>query len=386
MPSRRAHTKSRHGCAPCKAKRIKCDEKRPRCGRCIEKQFDCSYSTPEWSCTIASVPKTVTPTKRSPAREEAPSPAPRRNSETDLGASELKSLELLAQWCNHTHLTLSRSESVSWIWRSAVPRKASQHPFLMHGILALSALHSAFSSTGVQRTMFLELAQTHHSKAIGGLSRLDRLDASNADAAYALSNIIIIFTFALPLCSQLGSKCDFVDELLKIFHICKGSMKVLMEVHHWVQAGDLALLVSTQEPPDISSSMTRGPGLEDVMTTLSQLRSSNASIRDATAYSETLDALRIALESLDSHDGIGAITAAFRFIFRVPSSFLEAAENHEPLALVILAHYGVVMHHLRGHWWMGAWGNQMLGQVYTLLDEQWRPYIQWAMDSIGYGA
>jgi hypothetical protein len=233
--------------------------------------------------------------------------------------------------------------------------------------------------------MFLELAQTHHSKAIGGLSRLDRLDAANADAAYALSNIIIIFTFALPLCSQPGGNCDFIDELLKIFHICKGSMKVLLEVHHWVQAGDLALLVSMQEPPDASSLMARGRRYEDVIAALNQLRSSNASARDDSVYSETIEALRVVLESLESHDGIGAITSAFRFIFRVPISFLEAAENHEPLALVILAHYGVVMHHLRGHWWMGAWGNQLLGQVYALLDERWRPCIQWAMDAIGYG-
>ncbi|KAL2796153.1 hypothetical protein BJX66DRAFT_300161 [Aspergillus keveii] len=384
MPSRRAHTKSRHGCAPCKAKRIKCDETRPRCGRCTEKELSCSYSSPEWSCTIASVPKKVSP-RPSPALKEDPTPAPRRNLETDLGPAELQSLELMAQWCNHTHLTLSRSESVSWIWRSAVPRKASQHPFLMHGILALSALHSAFSSTGVHRTMFLELAQTHHSKAIGGLSRLDRLDAANADAAYALSNIIIIFTFALPLCSQPGGNCDFIDELLKIFHICKGSMKVLMEVHHWVQAGDLALLVSMQEPPDVSSLRTRGREYEGVIAALNQLRSIDVSVRDNNVYSETIEALRIVLESLDSPEGIGAITAAFWFIFRVPISFLGAAENHEPLALAILAHYGVVMHHLRGHWWMGAWGNQLLGQVYSLLDEQWRPCIQWAMDEIGYG-
>jgi hypothetical protein len=233
--------------------------------------------------------------------------------------------------------------------------------------------------------MFLELAQTHHSKAIGGLSRLDRLDAANADAAYALSNIIIIFTFALPLCSQPGGNCDFIDELLKIFHICKGSMKVLMEVHHWVQAGDLALLVSMQEPPDVSSLRTRGREYEGVIAALNQLRSIDVSVRDNNVYSETIEVLRIVLESLDSPEGIGAITAAFWFIFRVPISFLEAAENHEPLALVILAHYGVVMHHLRGHWWMGAWGNQLLGQVYSLLDEQWRPCIQWAMDEIGYG-
>jgi hypothetical protein len=131
--------------------------------------------------------------------------------------------------------------------------------------------------------------------------------------------------------------------------------------------------------------MDRGRGCEDAIAALSELRSRNVSARDDSVHRETIEALRVVLQSLESHDGIGAITAAFRFIFRVPISFLEVAENHEPLALVILAHYGAVMHHLRGHRWMGARGNQLLGQVYSLLDEQWRPCIQWAMDAIGYG-
>ncbi|KAL4935886.1 hypothetical protein BDV06DRAFT_228413 [Aspergillus oleicola] len=290
----------------------------------------------------------------------------------------------MAQWCNHTHLSLSRSDSVSWIWRSAIPRKAAQHPFLMHGILALSALHSAFSSIDSARARFLELAQSHHSKAIQGLSQLESLKESNADAAYALSNIIIIFTFALPLCTQPSRSCDPIKEFLEIVHISKGSMKVLMEVHQWVQAGDLAALVSMQEPPD-SPPTYSGEYYEQVIAPLERLSQSHAhkaAESDPNIYSKTIHALHMTFESIESQRSIGAITAAFQFIFRVPREFFEAIEKREPLALVILASYAVILYQLRTYWWMGDWGTRLARQIYSLVDDHWQLHSLRIMDLI----
>ncbi|KAM0203022.1 hypothetical protein ACHAPA_011480 [Fusarium lateritium] len=41
--SRRSHTKSRHGCLGCKQRRKKCDEQRPQCSRCSDKDIPCEY-------------------------------------------------------------------------------------------------------------------------------------------------------------------------------------------------------------------------------------------------------------------------------------------------------------------------------------------------------
>lgn len=41
--TRRAHRKSRSGCTTCKAKRVKCDEKKPTCSRCLRNYTDCKY-------------------------------------------------------------------------------------------------------------------------------------------------------------------------------------------------------------------------------------------------------------------------------------------------------------------------------------------------------
>ncbi|KAL5598687.1 hypothetical protein BROUX41_003400 [Berkeleyomyces rouxiae] len=42
---RRAHRKSRAGCANCKLRRVKCDEQKPECQRCVAFHMACSYGT-----------------------------------------------------------------------------------------------------------------------------------------------------------------------------------------------------------------------------------------------------------------------------------------------------------------------------------------------------
>ncbi|KAH6958142.1 hypothetical protein DER45DRAFT_537501 [Fusarium avenaceum] len=52
--SRRSHTKSRHGCLGCKQRRKKCDEQRPQCSRCSDKDIPCEYPRSSKSRTVRS--------------------------------------------------------------------------------------------------------------------------------------------------------------------------------------------------------------------------------------------------------------------------------------------------------------------------------------------
>ncbi|KAK4497516.1 hypothetical protein PRZ48_011967 [Zasmidium cellare] len=49
--TRRTHRKSRAGCFTCKAKRVKCDEKKPTCSRCLRNYTECN-----WDKTPAKAP------------------------------------------------------------------------------------------------------------------------------------------------------------------------------------------------------------------------------------------------------------------------------------------------------------------------------------------
>ncbi|PYH82271.1 hypothetical protein BO82DRAFT_353829 [Aspergillus uvarum CBS 121591] len=201
-----------------------------------------SSSTPPdtgTASTAATSPKTTIPT-------QPPLPC---QAEPALNSQDL---ELMVQWCTQTYVTLSRNHAVEWIWKSVIPRRAVHDPALMHGILALSALHLAFLHPHPQRKEYLDTAQWHHHKSISGVCNIEALSEANASAAYALSNIIIIifFTFALPLFGGSGSgggegqPSTPYDELLRIFHMSRAWLRILVAVSEWVQASDLAILTT----------------------------------------------------------------------------------------------------------------------------------------------
>ena len=77
----------------------------------------------------------------------------------------------MMQWCTTTYRSVSRNSTVEGIWQGVVPREAMRHPFLMHGILALSALHlasSTSSTTGASKEEYLRTAKSHQQQAVAG--------------------------------------------------------------------------------------------------------------------------------------------------------------------------------------------------------------------------
>ncbi|RAK79657.1 Zn(II)2Cys6 transcription factor domain-containing protein [Aspergillus fijiensis CBS 313.89] len=390
MPSRRAHSKSRHGCLQCKQRRVKCDEHQPICLRCKTKRLPCSYramltassSTPPetgTASTATTLPETTTtiPTQPPLPCEAEPSLNP-------------QDLELMVQWCTHTYATLSRNHAVEWIWKSVIPRRAVHDPALMHGILALSALHLAFLHTHPRRKDYLDIAQWHHHKSISGVRNIEALSEANASAAYALSNIIIIFTFALPLLSGNsgggeGQPSTPYDELLQIFHMSRASLKILVAVSEWVQASDLAIL-ATAAPVGQSSTDTRASTLPAFLdAALRELALLNGRLGEdnshhpSEVYGPVIRQLRVAFESTPSETKDGIITALFWWIFGLSSEFLDLLGEREPFAMVILAMFCTLMHRLRGQWWMDNWAEKVARDIRGSLGPSLASFVPWGL-------
>ncbi|PVH72303.1 hypothetical protein DL98DRAFT_74695 [Cadophora sp. DSE1049] len=122
--TRRPHRKTKTGCLTCKKRKIKCDESRPECDNCIKHTLGCEY---------------------------APSNVPVLAAGITLysgGAHNLNlvDLEFLHNYCTSTALTLHRDPPTIRLWSITVPQFGFAHDYVMHGILALSALHMGYAS------------------------------------------------------------------------------------------------------------------------------------------------------------------------------------------------------------------------------------------------
>jgi hypothetical protein len=102
---------------------------------------------------------------------------------------------------------------------------------------------------------------------------------------------------------------------------------------------------------------------------------------ETAVYNDTIANLDNSLEMLTK--GGDPTTIALRWMFRIPSRYLDLVREEQPLALIIFAHYCAVLHHLRDRWWMGDLGARLLKEICRLLGPERMGSILWATDIVG---
>lgn len=178
---RKPHSKSRRGCATCKKRRVKCDEKHPVCKNCEHLGLECSYKRPLPSYAQGS--GSTTPTF-APINPHTVLPAPASTGDGVRGAPNMVDLKLLhnymtVAWKTITAAGISNEE----IWGVDVPALAFQFPFLMHSILVFSASHLSCTQ---QQNMYTRDIAYHRGEALGQLREAVRhVTPENTDALVA---------------------------------------------------------------------------------------------------------------------------------------------------------------------------------------------------------
>ncbi|KAI3150015.1 transcriptional regulator family: Fungal Specific TF [Penicillium roqueforti] len=265
MAVRRPHRKSRHGCMECKRRRVKCDETRPICTNCAKRHSECDTGTPF-----------IVESNRKSGNSKFPGVLSQHDSENAAisagSALNLNDLELMMQWCNTTFRTLSRNERTDPIWRYIVPEEALLHPFLMHGVLALSSLHLA--RTGMEltrRASYLNRAVAHQNQALALFRELlGDVKESNAKAMFAFAGIVVIYTFAFPHTPDVQDPCSCVDDLYQVLVLARGVQQVIYAPRDFT-----SFLEDSSFGPILQAEETQGPIPEDTTAMLKQLREAN---------------------------------------------------------------------------------------------------------------
>ncbi|KAI9931437.1 hypothetical protein MW887_010012 [Aspergillus wentii] len=293
------------------------------------------------------------------------------------GKLSLEDLELVIQWCTSTYCSISRNSAVERIWQTVVPREAMKHPFLLHGLLALSALHIAFNNEGDERDHYSKIAQSHQIQSLASLKHTAGcVNRTNCEAVFAVSNIVTASFFALPSLRGPVPGGSAIDDLCEVFQSTRESMNLLTEAAQWVEDTELRPLVkSTPTMPNTSRLAIL------CLQRLNMTLASRDPQHEKDVYDIALQHLASSLETLAQ--GGEATPVAFLWILRIPSRFIELLRERQPFALVILAHYAVTIHSMRGHWWMGDLGERVLHEIGLHLNAEWRQSIDWVIDATG---
>ncbi|KAE8377466.1 hypothetical protein BDV26DRAFT_213863 [Aspergillus bertholletiae] len=282
-------------------------------------------------------------------------------------------------WCNSTYQVVTRNEKTDPVWRLRVPEEALLHPFLMHGILALSALHISRTRDNRRRPEYISTAVAHQNKALASFRKLlDDINDSNAKAMFALSGVIVVYAFGFPHSPESTDPWTCIDDFIQILVLARGVQQVLRQATPSIKKSDWKGLLYLDE---CFASLPK-----DALSPFEQLRELNAycgaqdPTHDTDIYSETIE--NLADVTAAAYGGLTSITVAARWAIRLKSQFVNLIRERSPLALIILMHLCGVLSRRQYDWCIDQWIFRLPKAIWQVLDDRWKPYAQWPMIEI----
>jgi hypothetical protein len=296
---------------------------------------------------------------------------------------DTESHELLHHYTSATCVILARSRNID-IWQVAIPRMALQHDFLMHGILALSALHlSRMQPSHTRKLKLTVLASTHEQAALPSfrkhISQNLNFNNDTCDAVFSFSGFVIPFILASES-SSTSRIPGLEDGAPHWFHAIRGLMALLSGNWSTLAQGPYApLLAGTGTPaPDIIS-YANNPH-DSHLVQVQQLISSYdfSDTQDYVPCQIAMDELRRILSTCKTTWGFKA--AFVLWPAAVPPEYIRLLHVQHPIALIILAHYCVLLKKIETVWYLRGLGLNLLSSINKVLEPKWRPWLEWPME------
>ncbi|EFQ25910.1 hypothetical protein CGRA01v4_14316 [Colletotrichum graminicola] len=439
--TRIGHKKSRNGCQQCKKRRVKCDESRP-CRNCARHDVQCSLIMTPFSAHLLPVsepsPKstleaanTATPdsvgeastTSRPESRPETSPPQlsslkekvaaiqgllsefsaevdalhhterhsfsePAHDSTATQGESRdaqgvsrtdwMIDMQLVHHFTSNTAHTISENPDFVHLWTTTVPQIAFANDFLLHGILAVSAIHVAHCYPE-KRVEYATISARHQNVALGKFSPgLAEIDEKNADA-YVLHAICIFILNTYFIANPSGPIVP--RDVAQSFILLQGiqSILALPFAHKRISNGPLARwLYQGGVEPAVAGNFSAK--IDDLIN----LTRSMAPSEDTTTCQSALEGLKITSTAVSMPQHRSGLV--WRWAISLPQSFLELISQNHPMALVILMYYAALVHALeRDMWYLCGWGSNVASSLEKAIQEPWREWIQWPLGCIRDG-
>ncbi|ORY05904.1 hypothetical protein BCR34DRAFT_42046 [Clohesyomyces aquaticus] len=433
MATRKSHQKTRYGCSPCKKRRIKCDQNQPSCQNCAKRGLDCSYymirpvSGPSIAPFATQENKPSATVQILDTKADILSPPLSPSLPFDIIESIYPSCsdllrrrfrELIHHFEVRTSSTLATDPPAQRVWKTVVPTLAAVTPCILHGIIAVSAMHFARSlSNGKEKDIYLQIAAAQMNI---GLSQyrtgLEDITEDNAEALFAFSVLTTTYVWvtATDECREVLSslklkglcverkeevKMKLSSMMTKTLRALRGCLVILTPCWTRVSTGVLSAIVNRSWWPQ-SRYPTSPLAIEEDRMVHSIER---MWVRPGRRYEYCLDTLAsslkllrevFALVSLLTMDAnacgdptpTGTLTdrgAMFVWPTQVSLDFVSLLEQNRPEAWVILAHFAILPGRVKGVWWLDGMASPMVAAAALIAGKESRNFIEWPMREVG---
>jgi hypothetical protein len=248
-----------------------------------------------------------------------------------------------------------------------------KHHFLLHGLLALSALHLADSHSDPEK--YTRIATLHHTQGLALYhSILSDINEANYSASIAFASITAMFAFGLsrPQAAKAVGM-ELLDDLAQIFLLAKGWRKVVL-----VADGLECRAGSTICPPHNPSTRTLATDAEAAFGRLHALNQGH----EAAIYTLAISSLKSVFGTL-ADEGSEDPHAALEWANTLPEEFVRLIRERQSLALLIVGYYCVALDRVPEVWWLRGWSKGIFSVIWTNIDHMYQDTLNWPREMIG---
>lgn len=259
------------------------------------------------------------------------------------------------------------------LWQENIPREAIKHPFLMHGILALSALHIAHERPA-ESEKYLQLCDKHQTKALEMFRSVLCADISPdvSAALFALSSTVSILSMGRS-CTEASLMPELqyigMEQVAELFLLTRGVRDLIYTCMTWVSAGPLGPLLDDHFLLLAESEVYLPVAVQKQFSYLQSMLVESCPVEycpDCERALKCLEDVYCNVVRLSPTDEVET-SQIWRWMLPVPSEFVRMISACSPPALVILAHFAAVSLSVRKAWYTKNWGQYVLSGVSMML-------------------
>ncbi|KAF2011189.1 hypothetical protein BU24DRAFT_54813 [Aaosphaeria arxii CBS 175.79] len=383
--TRKPHKKSRNGCLPCKARHVKCDERKPTCATCDKYDSICEYPLPKKR--LVSEPPISTPSSAdgSTANHQTPMYDQALVYPTDSSSPNMAHLRLLHHYTTVTAPTLAADDGAVHVYSSLVVHIALEFPFLMEAIFALAALHLGRLDMS-KRAEYLRQAESHHDRALNLFRNLVQdIEEYNFQAVLLFAGTLFPYSCAIPI--DMQHRPDYMlESILQTFALIRRTRPMVATFYRSFLASEIGRIV----PQDTRVDWDKEDQPEQ--TELVKLRKFSEIIEHifpseiVEAYVDAIRKLEIIFARVANLNCPPSDSLIKLWVHFVSSRFMELLSERQPGALIIFAHYAVLFHRSQQYWFLHGVADQVMHIADNLVPSEWKGWLDWPKEQIGMAA
>lgn len=290
-------------------------------------------------------------------------------------------MELLYHWCTTTSLTMSRSPELTTVWRTAVTELGLQNDFVLSAIMSIAARHLSRRRPSEQ-TYYEDIASKLQQRSLETFKDaeiLPHVAAANCDSMFIFSSLI--WTNCLATRKKPGDKLHILSAA-NWLTLLRGVTAVARSAKSWLPSGILAPMLPPMRRWDKIDTPSEA---DEQLNRLTILVSHVEDAERRLLYTKAITDLQKAFSIYSSLDkGDCNISIIFQWCAQLSEEYVGLLMSCDPEALVIFAHFAVLMSKALPCWWLEGRVEWLLASIHSHLGECHRIWIQWPIEKLGW--